>query len=1014
MLSIILRAMKISIAALAAALCFEVLKHSIHPTISTLASHASWVLFYTLSAFAVSVVMLLREERDLAGLIEDLNRRRILEQELRLQTSALDAAANAIVITDREGLIVWVNRAFTDLTGFEAEEVLGQTPRVLHSARHDIAFYSHLWQTIKGGGVWRGEIINRRKDGECYVEEMTITPVKSEQGEVTHFIAIKVDVTTRKNTEETLIRSESILRSMVQNAPYGIFRVRPDGTILSANPAVCRILGYDSEADLLSINMSAVYFNPADRPPIVERVLNEGDVQKIETRWKRKDNIEVTVRLGGHRISSADDSGPLLECYAVDITQSNQAQRELLRLNRALKTLSKCNETLVYATNETQLLSDVCETIVNLGGYRFAWVGFAEEVTSVVRPVAKAGLDDGYIEKAHITFADCERGRGPVGTAIRENRVTILRNTSTDPEFGPWREEATRRGYSSIISLPLQDGHQTLGALTIYSSEPDAFDSQEIDLMKQLANDLAYGIVSLRNAENRARTERALRSSEERYRTLYDHNLAAVFHSIDGKLLDCNEAMCRMLGYSREELCALDLRVLYHDPAAREIGKQLLMEQGSLSNYEVDLRRKDGSLVRVIANLNLMQENPSDSPLVTGVMLDVSEVRKLQEQLVQSQKLEAIGKLTGGIAHDFNNILMIMNSYSELILDALDTDSPLRNYAQQVRVAGDRAASLTRQLLAFSRKQVMTPTHFKVDSILSTFKPLLKRLIGEDLALEIHADTGIWTVNADISQIEQVLLNLVVNARDSMPDGGRLTIRACNVELDESFVAIHPGSKAGPHICLQVNDTGHGMSPEVQSRIFEPFFTTKGVGKGTGLGLSTVYGIVKQSGGYITVESETGIGTKFNVYLPRAIETEMQSSVEEPVKDATPRPKILVVEDEEATREAINTYLELNGFSVVSTSKPLEALEMIKDGASHFDVLLTDVVMPCLSGVELAKSFRSRFPSSQVIFMSGYTDEVLIRSGIEHPQTSLLPKPFGLVDLVGKLRSLLETRDRGV
>ena len=1008
MLSVVLNAAKITFIAMFAAVLFGLTKYRIHPNFSFLGSLIAWVVFFTLSAFIVSVVMLRREKATRANLLKDIDRRRKLEQHLRLQRSALDAAANAVVITDRDGVVVWVNRAFNHLTGYESSEVVGQSTSILKSGRHDAQFYSNLWQTIHAGGVWRGEIVNRRKDGQLYVEEMTITPVRSEQNEITHFIAIKVDITQRKKIEESLLNSESILRSIVQNAPYGIFRSTEDGTILSANHSLWGMLGYDSETDLLCVKTSAVYSNPADRQTIVDRLLTESYVSEFETRWRRKDGVEITVRLSGHKIQSDREAGTLLfEGYVEDITERKQAKSELLRLNRAHSTLSKCNEALVHATDESHLLDKICESIVNVGGYRLAWVGYSQE-DKVVKPIAKAGLDDGYIENAQVTWDDTAHGCGPIGTAIRERRVTVVRSVENDSQFAPWRDEALRRGFASVISLPLSDKSRIFGALTIYASESDAFDFREVELIKELADDLAYGILALRGSEERKRAENALRGSEERYRTLYDHSLAAVFHSSDGKLLDCNEAMCQMLGYTREEIKALDLRNLYKDPSTRDAGQKLLREYGRLTNHEVELCRKDGAVIRVLANLNLVSHEPDQAPVVTGVMLDITEVRKLQEQLLQSQKMEAIGKLTGGIAHDFNNMLMIILSYSELILNTLDKESPFYRQVEQIRIAADRATSLTRQLLAFSRKQLMTPVPLKLDATVISFKQLLKRLIGEDVELEIISDPNVWTIRADVSQIEQVLLNLVVNARDAMPNGGKILIRASNVELGEGFVAANPGSRPGQYVALTVADTGCGISPEIQSRIFEPFFTTKEVGYGTGLGLSTVYGIVKQSGGYVTLESEIAKGTTFYVYLPRTPDPVTEQETARSELAAIPNATILVVEDEDPTREAISNFLEQKGFRVISASKSDVALQKCKIDGRVIDVLLTDVVMPGMNGVDLAKAFRSIFPDAVVIFMSGYTDDVLLRSGLAQPQTMLLAKPFGLPALVEKLRSVLK------
>jgi PAS domain S-box-containing protein len=552
------------------------------------------------------------------------------------------------------------------------------------------------------------------------------------------------------------------------------------------------------------------------------------------------------------------------------------------------------------------------------------------------------------------------------------------------------------------------DGYDFTGTFLHRKKDGTVFHT-EISRYAFMQNGRRVRLVIANDVTQRKRAEEELRASEQRYRALFEHNLAAVFRtSTNGKLLDFNDAMCRVLGYSREELYQMNLRTLYCDPSVRDAGLKQLLKHRKLLNYQAQLRRKDGSTATILADLNLLREEPNKPAIVAGTMLDVTETRKLQEQLLQAQKLEAIGKLTGGIAHDFNNILMIINSYSEMVLDQIDGQSPLRRPVEQIRRAGDRAMSLTRQLLAFSRKQVMTPVVLNLASALSDVKEMLKRLIGEDVALEVSSTEDLWSIKADPSQIQQVVFNLAVNARDAMPNGGKLILRTANVVLQDDFVRANPGSKAGKYVLFIVSDTGCGITPEIKARIFEPFFTTKEAGKGTGLGLSTVYGIVKQSGGYITVESEPGKGTSFCLYFPCAQSSQPERK-EEPVEIAVaPRATVLLVEDEDPTREAIADYLGQNGFRVVALANAEEALRRCETAdADPIDLLLTDVVMPGMNGVDLARRFCAQHPQVRVVFMSGYTDDVLVRSGISESQITLLSKPFRLPDLAGKLKGIL-------
>ena len=441
-----------------------------------------------------------------------------------------------------------------------------------------------------------------------------------------------------KHAEEARRRSEATLRSLVQDAPFGIFRSTPDGRILSGNPAFCAMLGYGSEAELLAIGINEVYSNRVQRIPIIETLQNKGILQEVETEWKRKDGSHIFVRLRAHICSQAAN-GVVFEGFMEDITERKRAQLELDRLHRALTTLSRCNEALVHATDEAQLLNQVCELVVQVGGYRMACVGYAEnDAEKTVTWMAKAGFDDGYLEKAQITWSAEERGCGPIGTAIKTGETCLVRDILRNPQFTPWLEDARKKGYASVISLPLSEGPQTFGALSIYASELEAFDAQEVELLQKLAANLAYGISSSRNHAKRKQAAVALRKSEERYRTLFEHNLAAVFHISGERLLDCNEAMCRMFGYSRQELQELNLRRLYRDPAIRDAWQALLQDNnGELTNYQADLSRKDGTVVTVLMNMNRLPGEPGTPPVVAGVMLDVTERKQAEEALRRSE-----------------------------------------------------------------------------------------------------------------------------------------------------------------------------------------------------------------------------------------------------------------------------------------------------------------------------------------------------------------------------------------
>jgi PAS domain S-box-containing protein len=394
---------------------------------------------------------------------------------------------------------------------------------------------------------------------------------------------------------------------------------------------------------------------------------------------------------------------------------------------------------------------------------------------------------------------------------------------------------------------------------------------------------------------------------------------------------------------------------------------------------------------------------------VIGVALDITERERLTDQLRQSQKMQAVGELAGGVAHDFNNLLMVVKGHSQLLLDRLPDSSPLRPGAQQIERAADRAASLTRQLLAFSRKQVLQPRVLDMNEVVNGMIRMFSRVIGENIDMVFLPAADLSRVKADPGQIEQVLLNLVVNARDAMPSGGRLTIETSNIELDRRYAVTHASVEPGHYVMLSVSDTGCGMSEETQSRIFEPFFTTKGPGKGTGLGLATVYGVVKQSGGYIYVYSEVDRGTTFKIYLPQVI-AELDKPAGEVAAPGRARGSetILFVEDEQSVRELVKQYLGAMGYSVLEASDGLEALKTAADHPEPIHILITDVVMPHLSGPDLATQLGTSRPGLKVLFISGYTDDTVFRHGVLEGGVAFLQKPFNLKALANKIREVLD------
>ena len=514
--------------------------------------------------------------------------------------------------------------------------------------------------------------------------------------------------------------------------------------------------------------------------------------------------------------------------------------------------------------------------------------------------------------------------------------------------------------------------------------------------------------------EERKESEKALRKSEAAFRGLFEAAPdAIVLVNEDGRITLVNAQAESVFGYTREELIGQPMEMLLPERfRERHIGHRPAYQANpTIRRMGVGLElfalRKDGVEIPVEVGLSSLQTN--EGARVLSIIRDVSERKQLELQFFQAQKMEAIGRLAGGVAHDFNNHLGIIIGYSELLLERLGANDPLRKNAGMIKEAGLRSASLTRQLLAFSRRQIFEPRILDLNEVVSELEKMLRPLIGEDIELVTSLDPVLGKVRGDSTQMEQVIMNLAANARDAMPQGGRLTIETTNVDLDEAYAKAHVTAHAGPHVMLAVSDTGMGMAPETLAHIYEPFFTTKEKSKGTGLGLAMVYGIVKQSGGWIWVYSEPGHGTTFKIYLPRveAGIREAEAEVASPVS-LKGEETILVVEDEAMLRELACEFLQSSGYTVLEAANGAEAIEISKRHQGPIHLLMTDAVMPGMSGRELAQRLVGARPDMKVLYVSGYTDDVVLRNGLLEPDRAFLQKPFTKDALTNKVRAVLE------
>ena len=563
------------------------------------------------------------------------------------------------------------------------------------------------------------------------------------------------------------------------------------------------------------------------------------------------------------------------------------------------------------------------------------------------------------------------------------------------------------------LGVPLKVEEEIIGVVTVQSYEDSTiYTKKDLEILEFISEQIAIAI-----AHTRADNE--LRISEEKFRDLFENANDAIWTSdVNGKYVSVNHLFEKLLGYTKKDLInkqSIDL--IAEEDRKKSIEYYQEVISGKPISFETTILTKNNEKKIFWLRLRPIKERGKIIG-AHGIGRDITEKIKAQkalklseEQLRQAQKMEAIGRLAGGVAHDFNNLLLAINGRCDLLIKKIDANNPFKKDIAEIRKSGERAASLTQQLLTFSRKQVIQPKVINLNDLITDIEKMLKRLIGEDIKLETFPNPKLGYVRVDKGQVDQILMNLSVNARDAMIDGGKLIIETNNIDVDEKFCGSHIEIQPGQYVRLTVTDTGCGMDENTMSRIFEPFFTTKEVGKGTGLGLSTVYGIVKQNNGYMDVYSEPEIGSTFKIYLPRVIAEKKVESKKlfEPIIEASGGTEtILLVEDEEAVRDLVSEIIEENGYNIITASEPSEAIFICKKRSKPIDLMITDVVMPGMSGNVLSAKLKPLYPEMKVLFISGYTGKEIVDRGILKPGTKFLQKPFTPDSLIRKIRKVLD------
>ena len=937
------------------------------------------------------------------GVVEDITESERARRELReynqFQQEIISGAGEGIIVLNPELRYTVFNSYMEKMTGLKPERVLGRRCFDVFPFLRQHGFEELLRRATAGETVSSSDVPYRIEEtGRSGWAIATYGPHRNGAGQIVGVIGIVHDVTERRAAEAALRESEARYRIQIEHAPEAIvvFDVE-EGRFVDANENAVRLYGLPRHA-LFEVGPAAVSppVQPDGRPSedvAREKILEALGGATPEFEWTHRDaqgrDVQCEIRLV--RLPSA--TRQLVRGSVTDISARKRSEQIRSALYRIAAAASPAEEIdafyaaihgivgeLMYAKNFYVALHDPATQTLS-----FPYCVDEYDAPPAPRPLRR-GLTELVLQTGEPLLMPDE----DFGSLVAAGKVEEVGSPSVD-----W------------LGVPLKSGARTFGVLVVQSYDSRfRYGASDKEVLTFVSQQIAVALERKHAAE-------ALRESEERYRLLFERNFAGVYRAtLQGRIIECNDALARMFGYSdKTDLHGRDVRSLYPPPDGEDF-LESLMQYRHLVNFERLGRKKSGAAVWTLENAALLADEAAGEIIIEGTVTDITERKMLEEQLRQAQKMEAIGQLAGGIAHDFNNLLTTVLGYSDMALRQLEPENPVRAEIEEIRRAGERAANLTRQLLAFGRKQVFEPRVLDVNALIADSSRMLGRIIGEPIRLITQLDRSLGSVRADPGQIEQVIVNLVVNARDAMPQGGTLTIRTENADVDDASSRFHYGVPAGRWVAVTVSDTGEGIDADSQRRLFEPFFSIKDRPAGAGLGLATAYGIVSQSGGRIFCASEPGQGATFAVYLPR-VETPAASSDDgRGGEDDAARgaETILLVEDETAVRDLTRRCLEASGYTVLQAGSAEEALDAIARHPGTLDLLLTDVIMPGASGPELSQRLLIDRPDLRVLFVSGYTDETIASQRLLASGASFLQKPFTPETLARKVRDVLDRR----
>jgi PAS domain S-box-containing protein len=824
--------------------------------------------------------------------------------------------------------------------------------------------------------------------------------------------------TEQKRTEEKLAAEQHLLSSLLTTTPDRIYFKDRESRFIKINEAFARMHEFSDPRTLMGKTDFDIFGGQHARQAYEDeqRIIATGE--PMIGKEEREDWLDGRITWASStKLPLRDSSGKIIGIVGItrDITERKRTEQHIQQLNRVYAVLSDVNETIVREKDPQAMLEAVCRITVEKGKFRMAWIGTLDTATQELQPIASSGFVEGYTDLVRINLRDKTSAAGPGARCLLSGEHAICNDIAHDPLYLQWRDEALGRGYQSSGGFPLKVDGQVVGVFNLYADEPGFFDAEELRLLDELAMDISFALeVSRREAEHQKAED------ELRWKTAFFE--AQVDSALDGILVVDNQGKKILQNQRLNELWKIPPPIAENKDDAAQIQfifnltknpQQFVDKITYLYSHPDEISRdvielKDGTVLD--RSSSPVRDKAGKNYGRIWSFRDITETRQLEQQLRQSQKMEAIGQLAGGVAHDFNNIIGAMMLQTEMSVMVENTPEEVRAGLYEIRAAAERAANLTRQLLLFSRRQVMQPRDLDLNEIVTSLAKMLQRIIGEDVQLRLHLHSAPLMVHADAGMLDQVLVNLAVNARDAMPNGGRLLIETSEKTVDENAAHLNPDAAPGRYVGLSVSDTGSGIPPEVLPRIFEPFFTTKEPGKGTGLGLATVFGIVKQHQGWLTVHSEPDQGARFQIFIPASTATKAE------LAQAAARPKprggtetILLVEDEEAVRRLTRVTLERHGYKVLEAADGVEAFNVWQKHREAVALLLTDLVMPAgVSGQQLARQIQAEKPDLKVVYVSGYSAEIAGRELQLRNGENFVQKPFAPDQLMATIRRSLD------